>query len=176
MKLPKTQTLLDPAQIQTRIDTLARQITQDYQGQSLTVVGVLKGSFVFLADLIRGIELPLEVEFIGVSSYAGMESTGQVRITNDLESDLTGKHVLLVEDIIDSGLTIDYLLNTFEVRNPQSLKVCALLSKPQAHQMTHKIDYVGFEIEREFVIGYGLDLDGHYRNLPSIEQVVESPK
>jgi len=172
MKQLSTKTLIHADQIQQRVIELGKQISQDYQDQSITIVGVLKGSFIFLADLIRAIKTPLQVEFIGVSSYESMNSTGQVRITNDLGQDIAGRHVLLVEDIIDTGLTIDYLINLFLVRNPQSLKVCTLLSKPEAHEMTHQIDYVGFEISREFVIGYGLDLDGYYRNSPHIEQVI----
>ncbi|MFW7379775.1 MAG: hypoxanthine phosphoribosyltransferase [Oligoflexus sp.] len=171
MDMPKTTTLIHATKLQQRVTELGAQISRDYEGQPITIVGVLKGSFIFLADLVRAITAPVEIEFIGVSSYEAMNSTGQVRITNDLSQDISGKHVLLVEDIIDTGLTIDYLIKVFAVRKPKSLKICSLLSKPEAHQMTHNIDYVGFEISREFVIGYGLDLDGHFRNLPHIEQV-----
>jgi hypoxanthine phosphoribosyltransferase len=111
------------------------------------------------------------VEFIGVASYAGTKSSGRVRLTYDLTADIKGKNVLLIEDIIDTGHTIDYLLDTLKVREPKSLRVAAFLSKPESHQMHHHLDYVGFEISKEFVIGYGLDLDGYYRNLPFLGQV-----
>lgn len=172
MQLPKSRVLFSTAQIRDRVVQLGRQISEDYVDEEILVIGVLKGSIIFLADLIRQIDRPLQLEFIGVSSYEAMNSTGQVRITNDLSQDISGRHVLLVEDIIDTGLTIDYLLKLFEVRKPKSLKVCSLLSKPEAHQMQHQIDYVGFEISREFVIGYGLDLDGSFRNIPHIAQVI----
>lgn len=164
--------LFTAEQIMTRVKELGNQITKDIDGD-LVVVGVLKGAFVFLADLVRAIEKPLTVDFIGVSSYAGTQSTGHVRITHDLASEVRGKNVLLVEDIVDSGRTVDYLIDVLSLRQPKSIRVCALLSKPEAHQMHHKIDYYGFEISREFVIGYGLDLDQHYRQLPYLAQVLE---
>lgn len=163
--------LFDAARIAARIKELGAQITKDYNGEPVVCVGVLKGAFIFLADLVRAIDLPLTVEFIGVASYAGTQSTGRVRLTLDLSYDIKGKNVLLVEDIIDTGHTIDYLLDTLSVREPKSLRVASFLSKPEAHSMHHKIDYVGFEISREFVIGYGLDLDQYYRNLPVLGQV-----
>ncbi|SMF38057.1 hypoxanthine phosphoribosyltransferase [Pseudobacteriovorax antillogorgiicola] len=168
-----TKVLFSKDQLQARIEELGKQISQDYGNEPIVVIGVLKGSFIFMADLIRSINSPLEIDFIGVSSYEGTSSTGHVRITNDLKMDIAGRNILLVEDIIDTGLTIDYLINLFKVSNPKSLKVCSLLSKPEAHQMTHTIDYVGFEISREFVIGYGLDLDERYREIPEILQVIE---
>jgi len=157
--------------IRKRVEELGKKITKDYAGESLVVVGVLKGAFIFVADLVRSIDLPVSVEFIGVSSYSGTESTGAVRLTYDLTADIKGKNVLLVEDIIDTGHTIDYLLEALNVRGPKSLKVASFLSKPEAHQMHHAIDYIGFEISKEFVIGYGLDLDQFYRNLPYVAQV-----
>ncbi len=166
------QTLISAEVIAKRVHALGQEISQHYQGRKLCVIGVLKGSFIFMADLIRAIDIPCEVEFIGVSSYEGMQSTGHVRINYDLSVDIEGKDVLLVEDIIDTGSTIDYLLKTLQVRNPASLKIACLLSKPEAHQITLLIDYVGFEISREFVIGYGLDLDGLYRNLPDLKQML----
>jgi hypoxanthine phosphoribosyltransferase len=165
-------TLISAERIAQRVKALGQQITRDYQGQKLCIIGVLKGSFIFMADLIRAIEVPCEVEFIGVSSYEGMQSSGHVRISNDLSVDIEGKHVLLVEDIIDTGNTIDYLIKTLEVRKPLSLKIACLLSKPEAHQIKITIDYTGFEISKEFVIGYGLDLDGLYRNLPDLMQML----
>lgn len=163
--------LFSEQQIATRVRDLGAQITHDLQGESLVCIGVLKGAFIFLADLVRAIDLPITVEFIGVASYAGTESTGHVRLTHDLAADIAGKNVLLIEDIIDTGHTIDYLLDTLKVREPKSLRVAAFLSKPEAHSMHNRIDYVGFEISREFVIGYGLDLDQYYRNLPFLGQV-----
>lgn len=163
--------LFDEQKIASRIRELGAQISRDYGGESLVVVGVMKGAFVFVADLVRSISCPLKVEFIGVSSYSGTKSTGTVRLTYDLTADIRDKHVLLVEDIIDTGYTIDYLLETLKVRGPKSLKVAAFLSKPEAHKMATTIDYCGFEISKEFVIGYGLDLDQYYRNLPYVAQV-----
>jgi hypoxanthine phosphoribosyltransferase len=168
----KLRPLFDQATLKKRIAELGRQITVDYKGEHLVVVGVLKGSFIFLADLVRELNLPVSIEFIGVASYQGTSSTGHVRITHDLASDISDKHVLLVEDIVDSGATVDYLIETFKVRSPKSLKICTLLSKPEAHRMHNHIDYVGFEISKEFVIGYGLDLDGLHRQLPDIMQVI----
>ena len=169
-----TKVLFSKEQIKERVSQLATQISKDYGNEPVAVIGVLKGSVLFMADLIREIECPLEIDFIGVSSYEGTSSTGHVRITHDLKTDISGKHVLLVEDIIDTGLTIDYLINLFKVSDPRSLKVCSLLSKPEAHKMKHDIDYIGFEISKEFVIGYGLDLDEKYREIPEILQVIES--
>ncbi len=165
-------TLISADRIAQRVRELGQQVSRDAQGRTLCVIGVLKGSFIFLADLVRAIDVPCEIEFIGVSSYEGMQSTGHVRINYDLSIDIEGKDVLLVEDIIDTGTTIDYLLKTLLVRNPASLKVACLLSKPEAHTIELKIDYTGFEIAKEFVIGYGLDLDGLYRNLPDLKQML----
>ncbi len=169
----KTKVLFNAETIQQRISQLGQQITKDYAGQSVLVVGVLKGAIVFMTDLMRAIELPIEIDFIGAQSYEGTQSTGHVRLTHDLSREIKGRHVLIVEDIIDTGYTVDYLLKTLAVRQPKSLKICSLLSKPEAHVMKHKIDYFGFEITREFVVGYGLDLDGLYRNLPEIVQITD---
>lgn len=163
--------LYSAEQISQRIKELGQQIAKDFGPEPIVCVGVLKGAFVFLADLIREIDLPLTVEFIGVASYEGTKSTGQVRLTYDLNAEIEGKNVLLVEDIIDTGRTIDYLLETLKVRNPKQIKVATFLSKPEAHEMSHEPDYVGFEISKEFVIGYGLDLDQFYRNIPYLGQV-----
>jgi hypoxanthine phosphoribosyltransferase len=126
-----------------------------------------------LADLVRKISCPMNIEFIGVSSYEGTSSTGEVRITSDLYQEIRGRHVLVVEDIVDTGRTVDFLLDVLRVRGPKSLKICTLLSKPDAHIMNNKVDYVGFEITNEFVVGYGLDLDGNYREIPYIAQIQE---
>lgn len=169
-KTLKMAPLFDEKVIAKRVGEIGIQITRDFNGESLVVVGVLKGAFIFLADLVRQIKLPLQVEFIGVSSYEGT-SSGNIKITRDLSADIQGKNVLLVEDIIDTGKTIDHLLAILKTRGPKQVRVCALLSKPEAHVMKTHIDYTGFEISKEFVIGYGLDLDGDYRELPYIAQV-----
>ena len=174
MSLPM-KPLLTSDTIEKRVKELGAKITADYRHKDLVVIGVLKGSFIFLADLVRQIHLPLQVEFIGVSSYEGTKSTGEVRITCDLSIEVKDKDILVVEDIVDTGHTIDFLLHSLQVRKPKSLKIAALLSKPEAHVMDHKVDYTGFEISKEFVIGYGLDLDGAYRGLKDIMQVIEGP-
>jgi len=168
----KTRPLFDEGAIAKRIKELGEQITRDYAGESLLVVSVLKGAFIFTADLVRQIKAPVEIDFIGLASYEGTQSTGHVRITSDLSAKIEGRNVLLVEDIVDTGKTLDFLRDMFSLRNPKSLRVCSLLSKPEAHQMRTPVDYVGFEITREFVIGYGLDLDQRYRELPYIAQVL----
>jgi hypoxanthine phosphoribosyltransferase len=168
----KTRPLFDESTIARRIKELGEQITRDYGGEPVLVVSVLKGAFIFTADLVRQIKVPLEVDFIGLSSYEGTQSTGHVRITSDLSSKIEGRNVLLVEDIVDTGKTLDFLRDMFSLRKPKSLRVCTLLSKPEAHQMKTPVDYTGFEITREFVIGYGLDLDQRFRELPYIAQVL----
>jgi hypoxanthine phosphoribosyltransferase len=169
----KYKPLFSEEQIAQRIKEIGAQITKDFKGEEIVCVGVLKGSFIFLADLVRAIDLPTNIEFIGVASYEGTESTGHVRLTHDLAADIKGRNVLLVEDIIDTGRTIDYLLETLQVRGPKCVKVATFLSKPECHIMENSVDYVGFEITKEFVIGYGLDLDQYYRNLPFLGQVQE---
>lgn len=168
----KMKPLLTAAQIQERVQAIGAEISERFAGETVILVGILKGSFIFLADLARSVTIPTRIEFMGVASYEGTNSTGHVRITHDLSADIQGKNVVLVEDIVDTGTTVDYLLNTLMVRNPKTLQICTLLSKPEAHVMKHHLDYVGFEIENKFVIGYGLDLDGTYRNLPDIMQVM----
>lgn len=164
-------TLISADKIAKRIEEMGSEITRTYEGEPLTVICVLKGAFIFAADLIRSLNIPVKVEFIGVSSYQGTKSTGHVRITNDLSYDVAGKNVLLVEDIIDSGKTIDYLTKLLGVRGPKSLKICTFLSKPDCHDMTDRINFIGFEIEDRFVVGYGLDLDGKYRELPYLAEL-----
>jgi hypoxanthine phosphoribosyltransferase len=160
--------LIPEADLRARVKALGEAITRDYAGRSLVVVGVLKGSFIFLADLVRAIDLPLVVDFIGISSYQGTQSTGVVQITSDLGRPVEGKDVLLVEDIVDTGLTMRYLLQNLATRGPASVKVCALLEKPARAQVKIPIDYRGFVIGDEFVVGYGLDWDGRMRNLPFV--------
>src|SRR5512141_1784333 len=164
----KIDVLISEADLQARVKALGALITKDYAGRSLLVVGVLKGSFVFLADLVRAIDLPLAVDFIGISSYEGTTTTGVVKITSDLGRSIEGKDVLLVEDIVDTGLTMRYLLDNLGTRGPATLRVCALLEKPSRAVVKVPIDYRGFVIADEFVVGYGLDWDGKMRNLPFI--------
>lgn len=155
--------------IKQRVKELGKQITADYQGEELVVVGVLNGAFVFCADLIREIKLPLYMEFLGASSYGdSTSSSGNVKITLDLKKDIQGKNILLVEDIIDTGLTISNLFDIFKSRKPKSIKLASLLFKPARLKHPVAIDYLGFEIEDKFVIGHGLDYAGRYRELPYI--------
>jgi hypoxanthine phosphoribosyltransferase len=163
--------LFEAAEIQKRVTDLGRQITHDFNGEPVVVVGVLKGAFMFTADLVRAIKCPVIVDFIGCASYSGTRSTGTVRITHDLSTDIVGKNILLVEDIIDTGRTLDYLIRILKERNPKTLKLCTLLDKPAAREVPVNVDYFGFSISNEFVIGYGLDLDQRYRELPFIAQV-----
>ncbi len=163
------EVLVTAEQIRARIAELGQEIARQHTGRRLVCVGVLKGSFMFMADLVRAIPLPeLEVDFIGVASYAGTESTGVVRITHDLARSIEGEDVLLVEDIVDTGLTVRYLLDNLDTRRPRTLKVAALLEKPARAKVHVAIDFKGFTIEDRFVVGYGLDLDGRLRNLPHV--------
>jgi hypoxanthine phosphoribosyltransferase len=164
----RVDVLIPEADLHARVASLGQQITRDYAGRSLVVVGVLKGSFIFLADLVRAIDLPLAVDFIGISSYQGTSSSGVVKITSDLTRPIEGKDVLLVEDIVDTGLTMRYLLDNLATRGPATVKVCALLEKPARARVAVPIDYRGFVIGDEFVVGYGLDWDGRMRNLPYV--------
>ena len=156
-------------QLQNRIRELGKEIAADYEGRPPLLVGVLKGAFVFMADLARHIDLPIEFDFMAVASYgAATKSSGVVRIVKDLDADLTNRHVLVVEDIVDSGLTLAFLKRNLLARNPASLEVCALLVKDGLQREDLALKYVGFTIPPEFVIGYGLDADEKYRNLPYI--------
>ena len=156
-------------QVQARVRELGAQISGDLRGQDVAVVCILKGSFVFCADLVRAIDLPVAVDFLGVSSYGGnTETTGVVRITSDLSRPIAGKQVLVVEDIVDTGLTMAFLLENLATRHPAGLKVCALLEKPSRALQKISVDYKGFVIPDAFVVGYGLDYDERYRNVPFI--------
>jgi hypoxanthine phosphoribosyltransferase len=158
--------LISEAEIQAKVTELGKAITRDYADEELTLVGVLKGSFLFMADLCRHIELPLTCDFLGLSSYHGETRTsGVIRITSDLNQPVEGRHVLVVEDIIDTGLTMEYLLENLRTRLPRSIKVCSLLHKPERKKVDTPIDYLGFTVPNEFVVGYGLDYLGRYRNL-----------
>lgn len=161
--------LIDEQTLQERVDELGAQITQDYRGKNVVLVGVLKGSVLFMADLARRIDLPLELDFLGLSSYGNKtESSGVVRITSDLSRPVEGTHVVVVEDIVDSGLTMQFLLANLATRNPASVRICTLLHKPSRSKVVIPLDYVGFTIEDRFVAGYGLDHEGRYRNVPFV--------
>jgi hypoxanthine phosphoribosyltransferase len=166
--------LIDEETLQRRVAELGAQVTEDYRGRDLLLVCVLKGAVFFLADLMRRIDLPVEVDFMAISSYgAGVDSSGVVRILKDLDVPIEGRNVLIVEDIVDSGLTLSYLLRALESRGPASLEVCALLTKPERRENEVECRYIGFEIPNRFVIGYGLDFAERYRNLPYIGVVRE---
>ena len=155
--------------IKARVKELGRQISRDYQGENVLAIGVLKGSVIFMADLVREMtDVNVEIAFLAVSSYQGTDSTGSVRLLYDLDRPLHGVNVLIVEDILDTGNTLTYLTKTLKVRNPASLKIVALLDKPERRVAPIELDYKGFEIEDKFVVGYGLDYDGYYRNLKNI--------
>jgi hypoxanthine phosphoribosyltransferase len=160
------ETVVEAEALQRRVAELGAEISRDYAGRDLFMMGVLKGAVFFVADLMRSIEVPCEVDFMAVSSYGSMtDSSGVVRIQKDLDSSIEGKDVLIVEDIVDSGLTLNYLLRNLRARSPRSLEVCALLVKPGRRKIELPIRYVGFEIPNRFVVGYGLDLDQRFRNL-----------
>lgn len=161
--------LIPEVKIKERIAELGREITTDYAGQEVVAICVLKSSFIFFSDLLRSLALPITCEFLGVSSYGDRRvSSGEVKVTLDINEPLEGKHVLIVEDIVDSGLTLSYLQSNLRARKPASLKTCALLMKPDSMKMEVPVDYVGFKIGSEFVIGYGMDYAGKYRGLPFI--------
>ncbi|GII95648.1 hypoxanthine phosphoribosyltransferase [Sinosporangium siamense] len=161
--------LISQEELQTKISGLAARIDADYAGEKLLIVGVLKGAVMVMADLARALRTPLEMDWMAVSSYgAGTRSSGVVRVLKDLDTDIAGRHVLVVEDIIDSGLTLSWLVQNLQSRNPASVEICALLRKPDALKVELDVKYVGFDIPNEFVIGYGLDYAERYRNLPFI--------
>ena len=160
------ETLVGAEELQRRVAELGAEINRDYAGRDLVMIGVLKGAVLFLADLMRELEIPCEVDFMAVSSYgSSTDSSGVVRILKDLDASIGGRDVLLVEDIVDSGLTLHYLLKNLRARDPRSLEVCALLTKPERRRIDLPIRYVGFEIPNRFAIGYGLDHGQRYRNL-----------
>jgi len=161
--------LISADEIQARLADMGRQITEDYRDKDLVMVGILKGAFMVMADLARHVELPVEFDFMAVSSYgAATKTSGVVRILKDLDQEIAGRHVLIVEDIIDSGLTLHYLIRNLKVRQPESLNIAALLIKDGIERPPLSIEYEGFHIPPEFVIGYGLDYAGKYRNLPYV--------
>ena len=164
-----TRVLVTEEQVRTRLDELAREIERDYAGRDLLLVGVLRGAVMVMADLARSLERHVEMDWMAVSSYgSGTTSSGVVRILKDLDSDITGRHVLVVEDIIDTGLTLSWLVSNLSSRGPASVSICTLLRKPEAQRMVVDVAYVGFDIPDEFVVGYGLDYAERYRNLRCI--------
>ncbi len=164
-----SKVLIDPDSIQQRIADLGAEITRDYKGKELVVVCILKGAFLFTSDLCRNIELPQKLDFMAVSSYGdSTRSSGIVKIDKDLSESIQDKHVLIVEDIIDSGLTLSYIVKILMDRQPADIKICVLCNKPSNLQQFVKVDYCGFKLEDEFVVGYGLDFRGYLRNLPYI--------
>ncbi len=175
-----SKVLITSEQITEKVREMGERITQDYAGERLLLVGVLRGAVVVMGDLMRCINLPCEIDFMDISSYgSGTSSSGVVRILKDLEEDITDRHVLIVEDIIDTGLTLSYLLRSLQARKPASLEICALLTKPTRRRVELDVKYLGFEVPDEFVVGYVLDYAGAYRNLPDIcvlkKEIFEAP-
>ncbi|HSR86404.1 MAG TPA: hypoxanthine phosphoribosyltransferase [Streptosporangiaceae bacterium] len=168
------EVMITPEQLHHRVGELAAQIDADYAGRELLLVGVLKGAVMVMADLARAMHLPAEMDWMAISSYgSGTKSSGVVRILKDLDTDISSRHVLVVEDIVDSGLTLSWLIGNLRSRGPASVQVCVLLRKPMAARMDVDVAYTGFEIEDEFVIGYGLDYAEKYRNLPFVGTLAE---
>lgn len=161
--------LISAPRIAARVREMGEQLSQEYAGLDPLILVVLKGSAIFASDLLRSMPIQLHVDYMGTSSYGDATTTsGQVRIVKDIETSMTGRHVLIVEDIVDTGLTLHYLLRTLKLREPASIKICALLDKPSRRRVEIPVDYIGFSIEDHFVIGYGLDYASRYRNLPYI--------
>jgi len=165
---PKISILYTKDEIQATVKKLAAEIRQDYLGKQPILIGVLKGSFMFLADLIRLLDFPLEVEFIRLSSYSGRESSGKIKLVQGVQSIIRGRHVLVIEDIIDTGLTTAFVLDYLGKKKPASLKVCALTDKPSRRQTPVNIDYRGLTVPNKFIVGYGMDWDERFRNLPDV--------
>ena len=164
--------LITQEELAAKVKELGQKITEDYKGQSVLLVGILKGSVPFMADLMRQIDLDVTLEFMCVSSYgSSTKSSGVVRIIKDLDTGIEGKNVLIVEDIIDTGLTLHYLKNYLSGRQPKSLKICSILDKPSRRKVEIEGDYIGFTVEDKYIVGYGLDMDQHYRNLPYISWI-----
>lgn len=167
------KTLLTREEVEKRIKELAKEIEKNYCGKDLLVIGLLKGSIMFMSDLIKEMDLPVMIDFMSVSSYSGTTSTGVINVLKDTDISVKDKDVLIVEDIIDTGLTLSHVKKLLEDRGAKSLKICTLLDKPSRRTIEMKGDYVGFEIPDEFVVGYGLDYDQHHRNLPYVGIVVK---
>jgi hypoxanthine phosphoribosyltransferase len=168
------EVLISPEELDRRVRELGSEISRDYAGKDLVMVGVLRGAVIFIADLLRSLEIPCEIDFMAVSSYgSSRDSSGVVRILKDLDDAITGRDVLIVEDIVDSGLTLNYLMRNLRARDPASLEVCSLLTKPERRRVDIPIRYVGFEIPNTFVVGYGLDYAQRYRNLDYVAELPE---
>jgi hypoxanthine phosphoribosyltransferase len=167
--------LISEAEIRSRIAELGQELARDYARESPILVGVLQGAFLFMADLVRATPIDLTTDFIGVSSYGGTRSSGQVRILSDLSMSIEGRDVVIVEDIVDTGLTLTYLKRMLDARHPRSLRVCVLTDKIERRQVDVAVDYVGFTIPNVFVVGYGFDFGGLYRNLPYVAALDETP-
>ena len=169
-----SNTLISQKEIEAKGIELAKKIEKDYENQELLVVGVLKGAFVFVSDLVRNINLDLSIDFMAVSSYGmSTQSSGVVKINKDIDMDITGKNVIIVEDIIDTGLTLKYIKEYLSGKNAKSVRICTLLDKPSRRKCDVEVDYIGFEIEDLFIVGYGIDCKEKYRNLPYIAYVQE---
>ena len=176
MKSYDLSPLISSIEIQRRVDLLARAINADYEGREVVVIGVLKGSFIFLSDLVRKLTIPIQVDFVGLSSYGTeTQTSGAVRITKDVETDLAGRDVLVVEDIVDSGVTLDWFLTHLKRFDPRSIRVCALVDKHARRQVDLRVDYAGLSLDRGFLVGYGLDYSENHRNLPDIYEVCFKP-
>jgi hypoxanthine phosphoribosyltransferase len=168
----KPKVLIPEVRIQERVAEIAQELNQEYQGKEITAVCILKGSLVFFTDLIRHLDSPLTCEFLGLSSYGDRTtSSGEVKVTLDMNEPVEGRHLLVIEDIVDTGLTLDYILNHFRSRRPASLKTCSLLCKRDSLKIDVPLDYVGFDIGQEFVMGYGIDYAGRFRGLPYVGYV-----
>ena len=160
--------LINKSKLEKRIDEMARQIEKDYEGKDIVFIGILKGSIMFMAELAKNIKNNVEMDFMDVSRYEGTESTGNIKINKDIRNSIEGKDVIIVEDIIDTGRTLTYLVEYLKQKNPNSLKIATMLSKPSRRIMELNVDYIGFAIDDKFVVGYGLDYNEKYRNLPYI--------
>ncbi len=160
--------LISEEEIKAKVQELGQILSQEYEGKKPVFVGVLKGVVLFFSDMLRQISVPCEIDFMGVSSYSGTDSTGVIKVKKDLDVDIAGRHVVILEDIVDTGLTLGKVIKLLEERKPASLKICALLDKPERRITPVHIDYVGFTIPNEFVVGYGLDFNEEYRNLPYV--------
>lgn len=164
--------VVSPEEIARRLDVLSEKINADYRGQSLVVIGVLKGAFVFMADLVRRLTVPVEVDFVRLSSYGNASETcGKVRLTKSFEVEIKGRHVLVIEDIVDTGITLDWFLRHLRSCDPESVKVCAFIDKAERRQVEVPLDYVGIDVPDGFLVGYGMDFSEHYRNLDGIFEV-----
>lgn len=166
---PELIPVLSRAEIEKKTKILANRISEDYDGKEVVLIGILKGAFIFLADLVRELTIPVQIDFARLASYgSGTSSSGQIRITKEIETDIRGRHVLVVEDIVDSGLTIAYILDYLKQFHPESVKVCAFIDKVERREVQIPIDYAGHVVDVGFLVGYGLDFDEKYRNLPEI--------